>query len=246
MALRQTVLAACLQLTAAGAAAQAGSSASLDNFRYELIDLAPQDKLAPSISLSPARILGESFIYLQSFTFPVSEASTQVFGTVGVDNAFGSAGASLAPDYDARAAADAQAYSARAGTLLDLSFVLSPNTRVIFSADGKASALPQNGFTYAEAVLTGEITTPFISHGTRFSASVYSFNGEEESQLSVVANAGLEPSEGVLSLRSSASAESFAPPVPEPGAAAMLLGGLLVLAGARRKRARGRGITASG
>ncbi|MET0980971.1 MAG: hypothetical protein ABWY02_02645 [Telluria sp.] len=224
-----TAVASCLLFTMNSAAPQARSSASISGFHYELVDLAPNDAVAPSISLAPTRILGESFLFLQTFTFPVSEASTNVFGAVSVENAFGRGSASLAPDYDARSVAEAQTYSARSGTLVDLAFVLSPNTRVIFSADAVASALPQNGFTFAEAALIGEITTPFISHGTSFSASVHANLGEEARLLSAVANADAVEAAGTLSIRSAAWAESFAAPIPEPRTSAMLLAGIMVL-----------------
>lgn len=246
------VLAACLLAASSHAAAQASSSASISDFDYEIIDLLPDDGVAPSISLTPTRIVGESILYLQTFSVPLTEATTSTFGGLGVENAYGSAGAALAPDYAASSSADAQAYSSRAGTWVELAFVLSPNTRVIFSANGSVNALPANGYSSTEASLNGEITTPFISHGTRFGASVYSMLGEESGLLSAVANSDAEELAGTLSIRTSAWAESYVPPIPEPGQAAMLLAGLALLGGAagrnarRRGCRRARGITASG
>lgn len=242
MATLRVLQAACLPLllAAAGAAqAQAHSSARIDDFRYELVDLDPADGRTPSLTLTVTDIYGEAGLYLGGFSFPITQASTDTFGTIRVENAYGGAGAMLAPDDDASSTVDAQAYSARAGTRLDLQFALSPRTRVIFSADAGVSALPQRGFTYAEAGLYGEITTPFISHGTRFDASYYTYLGDEAGLLSAVANAGDDAVAGMLSIRTSASAESFAPPVPEPPAVAMLGGGVLLVARAARRRRAG-------
>ena len=169
------------------------------------------------------------------------EHGEPAFGAVRVENAYGSGSAALAADYDASATVDALAYSGRSGTRTDLQFELSPHTRVIFSADASVSAQPQLGITYAEAGLYGELTTPFISHGTRFDASYYSFLGDEAGLLSAVANADDDAITGTLSIRTSASSESFAPPVPEPPASALLGGGLMLLAGAAWRRRRPRG-----
>jgi hypothetical protein len=225
-------------LAAAGAAqAQGHSSASIDNFRYELVDLDPGDGQTPSLTLTLIDVYGETGLYLGGFSYPITQASTDTFGTIQVGNAYGGASAVLAPDDDSSSTVDAQAYSARSGTRLDLQFALSPHTRVIFSADAGVSALPQPGFTYAEAGLYGEITTPFISHGARFDASYYTYLGDEAGLLSAVANADDDAVTGTLSIRTSASAESFAPPVPEPPAAIMLGGGVLLVARAARRRA---------
>lgn len=250
-AIRSGTLAACLLASTGGVAAQANSSASISDFGYELVDLAPDDGVAPSMSLTPTRIVGESILYLQTFSIPLAEASTSTFGALSVDNAYGSASATLAPDYAASSTADAQAYSSRAGTWVELDFVLSPNTRVIFSANGSVNALPANGYSSTEASLNGEITTPFISHGTRFGASVYSMLGEESRLLSAVANSDAEELAGTMSIRTGAWAESYVPPIPEPGQAAMLLAGLALVGGAglqarRRGCRRAQGITASG
>lgn len=245
------VLAACLLAASSHALAQASGSASISDFDVELVDLLPGDGVAPSIALTPTRTLGESILFLQSFSIPLTEASTRTFGGLDVGNAFGSAAAALTPDYAASSSADAQAYSSRASTWVELAFVLSPNTRVIFSANGSVNAVPGLGFTSTEAALSGEITTPFISHGTRFGASVYSQLGEESRLLSAVANSDAAELAGTMSIRTTASAESYIPPIPEPGQAAMLLAGLaLVGSASRHARRRGcrraEGLTASG
>lgn len=165
--------------------------------------------------------------------------STGAFGAISVENAYGSAGAALGPDYAASATADADAYSGRSGTAVDLAFVLSPNTRVIFSANGSVNAMPGRGFTLAEASLNGEVTTPFISHGTRFGASVHSQLGEESRLLSAVANADAQGMAGTLSIRTGAWAESYILPIPEPGQAALLLAGLALLGASRHARRHG-------
>lgn len=233
-------------LLAAGAAqGQAHSSASLGNFGYELIDLDPADGVAPSLTLTLTDIYGETDLYLGSFSYPTTQATTNTFGKIHVENAYGSGSAALASDYSSNSAVDAAAYSARSGTRLDLQFDLSPRTRVIFSADAAVSAQPVHGFTYAEAGLHGDVTTPFISHGTRFDAVDYTYLGDESGQLSAVANAGDAAITGTLSIRTSASSESFTPPVPEPPAVAMLGGGLVLVAGAVRRRRRARTLTAS-
>jgi hypothetical protein len=235
-------------LLAAGAAqGQAHSSARIGKLGYELVDLDPADGVTPSLTLTLTDIYGETDLYLQSFSYPITQASTDTFGTISIENAYGSGSAALAPDYGSSSTVDAAAYSARSGTRLDLQFDLSPHTRVIFSADAAVSAQPVRGFTYAEAGLHGEITTPFISHGTRFDAVDYTYLGDESGLLSAVANAGDTATTGTLSIRTSASSESFTPPVPEPPAAAMFGGGLVLLtaAAARRRRARTRTLTAS-
>lgn len=242
----RTVACAALLLAVADAArAQAHSSASLGNFAYELIDLDPADGVAPSLTLTLTDIYGETDLYLGSFSYPITQASTDTFGTIHVENAYGSGSAALAPGYGSSSMAGAAAYSARSGTRLDLQFDLSPHTRVIFSADAAVSAQPVHGFTYAEAGLHGDITTPFISHGTRFDAVDYTYLGDESGVLSAVANAGDAATTGTLSIRTSASSESFTPPVPEPPAVAMLGGGLVLVAGAVRRRRRARTLTAS-
>jgi hypothetical protein len=242
--IRTGACAALLLLAAGAARAQAHSSAGIENFGYELVDLDPADGVTPSLTLTLTDIYGETDLYLGSFSYPTTQASTNTFGKIHVENAYGSGSAALAPDYSSSSAVDTEAYSARSGTRLDLQFDLSPHTRVIFSAGAAVSAQPVHGFTYAEAGLHGEITTPFISHGTRFDAVDYTYLGDESGVLSVVANAGEATTTGTLSIRTSASSESFTPPVPEPPAVAMLGGGLVLVAGAPRRR-RARTLTAS-
>lgn len=223
------------------------SSASIGNFGYQLIDLTPADGIAPSIVFEPRSYFAE--VLLQSDASgggtPVSQATTHVFGTVDIRNANGRASATLGPNYSGEVSVGIDSLGARGGTRDEVNFVLSPNARVIFSADGSVDVAPitpqANGFAIAE--LSGEISSPFTSHRTTFGSSVLSYYGSEDRGLSVVANSGDDEAAGFLVVHTGVSAVTSLAPIPEPGGAAMMLAGLGLLgaAGARRWKGPGAG-----
>lgn len=239
MAWRRLVVAAGLAALAAGAAgnvlAQSTADATLGNLSYRLIDLDPNDGIAPSLSLNPNNITASGGqTDLNNNT--ISDQSRNTLGTLTYNNNYGNGLIEIQEDL---AHVLIQSYSGTATGLASrvFNFTLSPNTEVIFSADASVSASSSGSRDFAQAValLFGE-----IDHGPNssltFDSQIETFQGSEQMALSVAANTGAGWTQGTIGLLADGFAFSTAQPVPEPASTGMLGCGLGIVAAVLRRR----------
>ena len=234
---RSMLLAALVALVSSNGArgALVEVSASIANFQYQLFDLDPNDGIAPSIRFdllpSPKASLYRDPYWMSLAAqnqnrdyqpVTLSHGRDTVSGRVEPDGA--SLGVSLR---DGSAYVDMEQIA---------SYSLSPNTRFVFSADAavNSSAAP-GAYAYAWSGLSGMIMpTP---------DSVISFEGgaleSGEGMVSVGAASGAVPASGVVFIGAHAHVSSINP-IPEPGRAALLAAGLMLLAAHAGVRTRAR------
>lgn len=231
-------LAALLLTPSAFAQSAATSSATIENFGYELVDLMPGDGIAPTVELSSGQRRAEASLYSDPDRRPIANARSVDYGTVAVGVAGSTARSSLAPK-TARAEVGAVFASfAEAFAYDTVDFVLSPHARLIFSGDAHV-AVQQNlaSNVYARARIFGEIpSSPLLSTWSQFSSSVESALGDNMQMLSVAVNSGADETVGHVQLRTDAQAVSRVPPIAEPAPVLMIGAGLGLLTLARSRR----------
>jgi hypothetical protein len=229
-------------LTLAGSAYAAGVQTAVNNYGYKLIDLAPNDGIAPSISFTST--FSQTFIDFCNcgtdqasdfgFDFP---STVQVQGNIdGVD-----AGSSISPSqYMARASASVAGATGQVKSTSDVSFTLSANTKLVFygtlnsnysnsagesgSVSGSAS---MNLYDGSFNKLSGFEHS--FSHGLSDPHAPYSEYFEIE-----YSNSGANEFAGNLGISSNVGIAVS--PVPEPSTYAMLAAGLAFLGFMRKRR----------
>ena len=244
-------LAAMLMAGVVPAMADATASAQLSNFGLQLIDLDPNDGIAPWIDLT--RLDSHAFAFGGNGAFAAD--GTSVFGAVSADSAGAGTSATAAISGDLLAggvahadastlAAYAQAFI-NAGTFgMSPTFTLSPHTELVFtgSADVAASIGAGGGLSEAdvELGLSGPAPDFLFDHDYR---SAIAFDGgahgaSSQGDLSVsFSNVGDVAVDGTFYVYVMAIASNV-PPVPEPANWALMLGAMGGLAMALRRRAR--------
>jgi hypothetical protein len=247
MRLKQALLAAVLAASATTfalpTAAQSSASAFLGNLAYELIDLTPDDGSTPYITFTGnTTTSATSNLYADPDFTQLAATLTMFgtdFGTTYVNNADGTASAAASP-FGVGADVLMMSNSGFAQTSSTVDFILSANTRVIFTVFGSVEAMPDffnDGYAYAYAGMYGELQNDASDGVNNFGASMYSLFLREERYLAASGQTqGLESS-GWLGMQSIVEGATMAAPVPEPGSVAMLAAGLGMLAGAARRRA---------
>jgi hypothetical protein len=231
-------LAALLLSPSAFAQSAATSSATIENFGYQLVDLIPDDGIAPSVQLSSGQRRAEANLYSDPVRSPIANAHSLDYASVTVSAAGSMARSSLAPQQAHSDVAAVTATYSEAFAYDTIDFVLSPHARLIFSGDAHV-AVQQNldSNVYANAKIFGEIpSSPLLSTGLRFSSSLESALGENTQMLSVVVNSGADEAVGYVQLRTDAQAVSRVPAIPEPPPALMIGAGLGLLTLARHLR----------
>lgn len=229
-------LAALLFSAAIPALAQQSADVTVGHLGYRLLDLAPDDGIAPLLTWTADSVLAYASVY---------DRQTQLIDGVQIE-ALGSSG--FTNDY-ASARVDAQDDSAHirfelasgygyASSNRALHFTLSPHTQVVFDLDADlwASADPAAGsLPTAIAELYGSLHG--IGDGDwTFSTRALTNGGSQHGLLSVSAVSQDAWVDGNLAYSAYAVAESQALPVPEPAPAALLAGGLTTLAAFMRRR----------
>jgi hypothetical protein len=232
--------------TALPASAQSTASASLGNLSIQLIDLAPGDGINPSLTFTGnTSAFASATIYLDPAFTNVAVDDT----LFGIDNL-----AVHASNASGDADAFASAFSVSAGTIMfsnsgfslaqgTSDFILSPNTRAIFTVTANVSALPDFGegglgSAFASALLYGQVANDSSDGVTSFSSNLSSGLFSEQRSLSAVIDSREVEAIGWLGLQVSAESLSLASPVPEPATAGMLAAGLGVLSAAAKRRKR--------
>lgn len=229
-------LAAILATLTAGSVppvlAQATASAAVEHFRYRLIDLAPDDGIAPSLTLTSQSVSAFASQYdLEGM--PDAYANTNTFGSAGFDNINGSALVSVeATSAGARLATYLGTAYADAGYIQ--LFTLSPYTEVVFDVDASVAGgaePPSQVYTFAQ-LYSGIFDTPGASDMLTID------QGTAQATLSVSTVSGADWARGSVGFLATVATNPYVPPIPEPAPAAMLAAGLAVVAGLLRRRLR--------
>jgi hypothetical protein len=249
MKLQQALAAIGIAAAAANAlpaSAQSTASATVGKLSIQLIDLAPGDGIAPSLAFTGATSTFANAILYSDTTFTNVAADATSSGAdnspANVSNASGSADA-FASTLLVTAATNMFSNSGWTLAQGTLDFILSPNTRAIFTVTASVSALPDFtegglGTAFGSALLYGELANSASNGVTSFSSNVFSSLFNEERALSAVIDSQGVEATGWIGMQAMAESMSLATPVPEPATAGMLAAGLGVLSGAARKRKR--------
>lgn len=247
----KTLLAAALAVAASGGAhAAASGSAAITGFTWSLVDLAPDDGIAPALVIggvtgsstsSVTSSLGDGDTAVQPVNFATTAAA--------LNNALGGGTAATFADGARVSAALASGVPGRtvflvaSGTPQNGDFVLTPHTTVTFSAwfEGAAAA-DANGSAYASGAINVLVADISSTHQRQASATGSADQASGELHVSF-ANASDQWVSGHLNAYAQATLDTTLP-VPEPGRAALLAAGLAALAWRVRAQRRGAGAAA--
>jgi hypothetical protein len=237
---------AAAAVAALPASAQSTASASVGNLNIQLIDLAPGDGIAPSLSFTGATTaFANAIIYADTTFTDVAQQDIELGDDnipASASNASGTANA-FASTLSVTAATNMLSNSGWTLAQGTMDFILTPNTRAIFTVTASVSALPDFtegglGSAFASALLYGEIVNSTSNGVTNFSSNVISsLFGEQRTLSAVIDSQGVETT-GWVGIQAMAESMSLASPVPEPATVGMLAAGLGILSGAARRRKR--------
>lgn len=223
------VLAMC-GMASGQARAEATANAALADFHYRLVDLAPDDGIAPSLSLTSYYAYADGTLYDLEGGI-TGYAGINTFGTANYDTPDGFGHFNV--HYDSTGISlDTRVGTASAQSAHTLLFTLSPYTEVVFDIDASLSAAAGPGeLAGASADLNSGI------FGTSGSDDMVSIDtGTRHAALSVSTISGADVAQGSVTFLAVAAANVYVPPVPEPTPAAMLAGGLALVVGWLRRR----------
>lgn len=235
---RGLLLAACLLAShGAFAAGPVSASASLTNFRIELIDLRPDDGLTPWIEFGTRN--GALTMELNSY-WPFYEQDTMTSTrlttldlVLGDNRAWGAADA-----FGASARSSSLDRAAMSAVYSNLSFSLSPYTQVVFRGDVAASAdfNPHVEQSFLDVGFTGYLSDWWSGYQPLAAGYSSDSGGSFDGTLSLNARTQADGAYGYLSMYASTQVWAPVTQVPEPAHGAMLLAGLAVLAWLGRRR----------
>lgn len=222
------VLAMC-GMASGQARAEATANAALADFHYRLVDLAPDDGIAPSLTLTSYYAYAFGTLYNEDTI--TGYAGINTFGTANYDTTDGFGHFNV--QYDSTSLAlDTRIGTVSAQSAHTLFFTLSPHTEVIFGVDASLSAAAgPDEFAGASGDLFSAI------FGTPGSEDMVSIDtGSRHAALSVSTVSDADVAQGTVTFLAGTTANVYVPPVPEPAPAAMLAGGLAFVAGWLRRR----------
>jgi hypothetical protein len=229
-------LAALLFTAAAPALAQQSAEVTTGHLAYHLIDLAPEDGIAPLLTWTGDGALAYASVYDQDAN-QIDAVRLEALGGSGFTDDY--AGAHVDAQSDAaHIRLDLASGYGYASANRNFHFTLSPHTQVVFDVDATlwASADPAAGsLPTALAELYGSLHGIGAGDWT-FSTRAQVDGGSQHGLLSVAAVSQDAWVDGNLAYSAYAVAESQLLPVPEPAPAALLVGGLGVLAALMRRR----------
>lgn len=241
--LSQLSLCAVMAL-AAWAPAQAATSkvlASVDQFQYRLVDLDLNDGISPSLTITT------EFLGVASFGGGQYQA-LRTYGTTATETIFGSS-RSVLSDSTASVAATVNhpvpldgvrhGYDGYSQRVVD--FVLSPNTRMIFS--GVATLTNEHiGYfemAYSDVRVYGLLNQEQANGVMNEFDKTYSVrNGTETFNLNATLTSDSLARNGRFVVQTSATLVGPVSTVPEPSSYAMLLAGAFVVGSVARRRRR--------
>lgn len=239
MKMKRTLMSAMLAALPLGAAtpalAQQAAGVTLSQPVYRLVDLAPDDGIAPSLGWSGNAALAYASVYDQEGN-EIANSAVDGFGAAGFDNAYAAARANTDGNSASVLLALYSGYG-YASANRSFNFTLSPHTQVIFNVDAGLWASPeapgQSGLT-ALAELYGSLHG--VGNGDwTFATRAQLDQGSQQGTLSVSAISGDAWIDGYLAFNAYAVAESHALPVPEPATSLMLLAGIGLIGLVRRR-----------
>jgi hypothetical protein len=224
-----------LACAAQSALAQHTAGVTVGHLGYQLIDLTPDDGIAPWIGVTSYATQAYASIYDQDGK-QIDATRIEHLGSAGFDNGYASLHADARED---SAAIQLALYSGYGFAAADRAFrfTLAPHTPVMFCVDADMWAraeAPGVSWPTALAELYGSL--PGFNDDEQFISTFRLEDGARQGALSVTASSQEEWVTGRLAFTAYAVAESHAAPVPEPGAYGMLLGGLAVLTAIGRPR----------
>lgn len=230
----------CLLAAAAPTShAESIANAQLSGFTFTLIDLDPGDGIAPSLTLTNPSYWIAAAAYPDSSGPPNTVDIINHPGGASVTDSTGGT-TSLYVDTLAFSFTHVSGTSPRfsADTIVQWDFALTPHTAAVIMGYGSISSLQTTDAVvnaYA-AVFASYKTNPADLYESYFDDSLYSYRGPQQSKvLNITVIAGNAELDGRLGFSTSTSGQSLAAPVPEPETYAMFLGGMVVVAFARRR-----------
>lgn len=230
-----TIFIALAAATGTGVAAPVEVTASVTGFQYELVDLDQDDGVTPWIRFSWLDSPKAALYHDPAWSRLALDNPNRDGAPVSLSHGRDTAAGQVRPEFVRLALAlwDGSA-------LVDMeriaSYSVSPNTRFVFTAQARVDvALQGEAYANAWAGFSGMFMATPASVPASFEGGAL-LPGMGPAMVSVGAESGPGEGSGVLFIAAHAMASSLSP-VPEPGPAAMLALGVLLLAGARRRHA---------
>lgn len=221
----------------APALAQQAADVTVNHLGYQLIDLAPDDGIAPSLAWTgDAAALAYAHVYDQA-GLEIDGVQIETFGTAGFDNAYAAMQVDAQSD-TAHIRLDLYSGYGFASSNQGFHFTLSPHTQVVFSSEADLWAAPTpapHDTLTALAELYGSLHLEGDADGAFYTQARVDA-GTEHHTLSVTATSQDAWVDGYLAMNAYAVAESHALPVPEPQTSGMFLCGLALMGLLERKR----------
>jgi hypothetical protein len=234
---------AALACSANAAEREVKSSSTLSDFGIRLIDLAPDDGIAPALTINIDHLSTGSFYENDHDWHHSLEDERAGYGATGVSTATGSASTSFAltgSRIEASVVTDSKYYQVFGGhAYRSVDFLLTPNTGLFIDATVRVDHSVTNAAT--ETASSYAYIRASFEGMNRTNTSIDSFSVQNESgdyRLSAYIHTNATEANGRFELwnYSSAVANGPIPAVPEPETYAMLLAGLgLIGFGARRR-----------
>ena len=239
MKMKRTLTAALLSALTIGASApllaQQAAGVTVSQPLYRLIDLAPDDGIAPGLVWGSSAGLAYASVYDQDGN-EIATVSTDRPGSVGFDNGYASAQATVIGNTASMLLTLHSGYGF-ASANRSFNFTLSPHTQVVFNVDADLWATPEApGLSWPTALaeLYGSLRG-MDSGDWAFATRAQLEDGSQHGTLSVSAISQDDWVDGYLAFNAYAVAESHALPVPEPATSLMLLAGMGLLGLVRRR-----------
>lgn len=232
MRTRSVVIASLVALAGVNNAGAAGVevSASARDFRYQLIDLAPEDGVDPWIRFEWLASPKASLFHDPAWSSEYAQNMNRDFEPVFLQNGPDMIRGQVTPEF---VELDLSIQNGSAHVYMEhiASYSVSPNTRFVFTAAAAVdSAVEPGAYATTWAGLAGMFMAAPDSIPVSFEGGGLSTpSGPAAGTVSVSAASGELAGSGVLFMTAYASASSVSP-IPEPGKMGMLGAGLLLLA----------------